>query len=285
MENSEFRIPNSELSPLHCQPMRILALDFDGVLCNSAREVFVVGADTFAIQEPSSPILPKLRRLRDDALCGGSGYLNDPIYERFADLLPLGNRAEDFGVSLKAIETATPLEDQDAYDEFYRDLGPKWLDAYHRRFYECRNALRGKDREAWLHLHLPYPGVGDMLLRHRATTAPAVATAKDTESVELLLEELGMSGVFDSELVLDKETGVNKTHHLRALADRTGVPFENITFVDDKVNHLGAVAELGVRGVLAAWGFNSGREHALAASLGFPVANLGNAEEILFKGE
>lgn len=265
--------------------MHILALDFDGVLCNSAREVFVVGADTFANLEPSSPILDDLLRLRDDALAGGTGYIDDPLHRKFADLLPLGNRAEDFGVSLKAIEIDAPIEDQDSYDDFYRGLGANWLDAYHHRFYQCRNALRAQDREAWLHLHLPYPGFADMLRRQKATTAPAVATAKDSQSVELLLEELGMAGIFDSNLVLDKETGVHKTHHLRALADRTGVPFENITFVDDKVNHLVAVATLGVRGVLAAWGFNSPREHALAESLGFPVASLGDAEKILYRGD
>ncbi len=265
--------------------MRILALDFDGVLCDSSREVFVVGVDTFAAQEPNSAILDGLRPLRDDALAGGTDHRADPLYQRFLDLLPLGNRAEDFGVSLKAIESDAAIEDQGTYDDFYRSLGPDWLDAYHRRFYETRRGLRSADRAAWLHLHLPYPGVGAMLRRHKPTTTPAVATAKDSRSVELLLEELGLGGVFDSQLVLDKETGVNKTHHLRALVERTSVPYENITFVDDKVNHLVTVAELGVRAVLAGWGFNSAREHALAASLGFPVATLDNAETILFKGE
>ncbi len=265
--------------------MPVLALDFDGVLCDSSREVFVVGADTFAFLEPDSPILGRIRSPRADALSGGSLYHDDPLYRKFLTLLPLGNRAEDFGVSLKAIESDVAIDDQGAYDDFYSGVDPEWLEAYHRRFYETRRGLRSADREAWLRLHLPYPGIGTMLRRHKGRTAPAVATAKDARSVEMLLAELGLAGIFDSELVLDKETGVHKTHHLRALAERTGVRFADITFVDDKVNHLVAVSELGVRGVLAAWGFNSPREHALAETLGFPVATLANAEEILFKGE
>ena len=67
--------------------------------------------------------------------------------------------------------------------------------------------------------------------------------------------------------------------------DRTGVEFKYITFVDDKVNHLVRVAELGVRPVLAGWGFNTDREHELAHMLGFEVADLESADEVLFKGE
>ncbi|MEX1311768.1 MAG: hypothetical protein AB1Z65_15185, partial [Candidatus Sulfomarinibacteraceae bacterium] len=90
--------------------------------------------------------------------------------------------------------------------------------------------------------------------------------------------------LFAPELVLDKETGVSKTAHLTALRDRLDVPFESITFVDDKLNHLEAVAPLGVRPVLAGWGFNTPREHDLAAAKGFPVANFADVEQVLYGG-
>jgi phosphoglycolate phosphatase-like HAD superfamily hydrolase len=240
--------------------MHILALDFDGVICDSSREVFVVAVDTYAAVEPQSVLLDQLIPLRDRAAAGGSEHLGTEIYGRFRDLLPLGNRAEDFGVSLRAIEGDAAIHDQEAYDAFYRGIGQPWLDRYHRHFYECRG-------------------------RHKDRTLPAVATAKDARSVRLLLEELGFDDVFDAELILDKETGVEKTHHLRVLHERTESEFEDITFVDDKVNHLVRVAELGVRPVLAGWGFNTEREHELTHQLGFEVADLESADEVLFKGE
>jgi phosphoglycolate phosphatase-like HAD superfamily hydrolase len=265
--------------------MHVLALDFDGVLCDSSREVFVVAADTFAALAPDSALLGQLMPLRDHAAAGGYEHLNTQIYKGFRDLLPLGNRAEDFGVSLRAVESGAAIGDQEAYDAFYREIGQPWLDHYHRRFYECRGALRERDVDGWLRLHLPFPGVAEMLLRHKDRTLPAVATAKDASSVRLLLVELGFENVFDAELILDKETGVEKTHHLRVLHERTGAQFSDITFVDDKVNHLVNVAGLGVRPVLAGWGFNSDREHELALELGFEVASLETADEVLFKGE
>jgi phosphoglycolate phosphatase-like HAD superfamily hydrolase len=276
---------NSPFDAIHFRVMHVLALDFDGVICDSSREVFVVAVDTYADLEPGSGLLEQLEPLREDAVAGGGEYRNAPIYQRFRDLLPLGNRAEDFGVSLRAIDEGAAIGDQAAYDSFYRQLGHAWLDSFHSRFYECRGSLRETDPEGWLRLHLPYPGLAEALRRHRDRTRPAVATAKDSRSVQVLLEALGFGGVFDPELILDKETGVEKTHHLRALQERTGAEYSDITFVDDKVNHLRRVAELGVRPVLAGWGFNSDREHELARELGYEVASLSTLDEVLFKGE
>jgi phosphoglycolate phosphatase-like HAD superfamily hydrolase len=265
--------------------MHVLALDFDGVLCDSSREVFVVAIDTYALIEPGSDLLDSLIPLRNHALRGGNEFQVHEIARRFHDLLPLGNRAEDFGVSLRAIDDGAAIFDQESYDAFYRGFRREWLDLFHRRFYECRRNLREADVTAWLQLHLPFEGFADTLRRHADRTQLGVATAKDGASVRLLLDELEMGGLFGPELILDKETGVEKTQHLRALRARTGSEFGNITFVDDKVNHLVRVAELGVRPVLAGWGFNSEREHALARGLGFAVADLARAGEILFKGE
>lgn len=265
--------------------MHVLALDFDGVLCDSSREIFVVAIDTYADLEPGSRLLEQLQQLRENAVAGGGDYRYAPVSRQFHELLPLGNRAEDFGVSLRAIDEGIELGHQTAYDAFYRTLGQPWLEAFHRRFYECRAGLREADPEGWLRLHLPYPNLADALRRHRDRTRPAVATAKDSRSVQLLLAEIGLDGVFERELILDKETGIEKTHHLRALHQRTGAEYAEITFVDDKVNHLLRVADLGVRPILAAWGFNSGREHDLARELGYEVAELSTLDEVLFKGE
>ena len=100
--------------------MHVLALDFDGVICDSSREVFVVAVDTFAAIEPESALLDRIMPLRDHAVAGGSDHLSSEIYGRFRDLLPLGNRAEDFGVSLRAIEGASA-------SRFLRPLTPTML--------------------------------------------------------------------------------------------------------------------------------------------------------------
>jgi phosphoglycolate phosphatase-like HAD superfamily hydrolase len=264
--------------------MRVIAFDFDGVLCDSSREVFAVAIDSLAELEPDLPLVAELVPLRDDAIAGGEAFREHPLYRRFYELLPLGNRAEDFGVALKAISEAASIADQKEYDAFYAEIPEIWRTRYHRRFYEERESLRNAHLEGWLAMHLAYPEVPAAIERHRDSFLPAVATAKDARSVRLLFSKLGLDAVFDDRLILDKEAGVDKTAHLRELQRRTGEPFHHITFIDDKLNHLEKVANLGVSGVLAGWGFNTDRERALALRRGFEVAQL-DTIDTLFKGE
>ena len=60
------------------------------------------------------------------------------------------------------------------------------------------------------------------------------------------------------------------------------MPFSEIVFVDDKVNHLDDVASLGVSCVLAAWGYNGARERALARDAGHQVLTIEGLEDALF---
>jgi hypothetical protein len=55
-----------------------------------------------------------------------------------------------------------------------------------------------------------------------------------------------------------------------------------MAFLEDKVNHLDAVAPLGVRCALAAWGYNGEREQRHARARGYLVCTLEDVEERLF---
>jgi phosphoglycolate phosphatase-like HAD superfamily hydrolase len=121
------------------------------------------------------------------------------------------------------------------------------------------------------------------ILRRRARDAVlSVATAKDGESVRKLLRAYGIADLFPEGRLLDKETGVSKSEHLKRLQKMVGCGFDSITFVDDKVNHLDDVAPLGVRCALASWGFNGPREVAAARAAGHLVCTLDDVEAQLF---
>ncbi len=258
--------------------MNVLALDFDGVICDSAREIFRVGARAYATFFPDSPLVRTL-----DPAGGGVAVPGGTTFAAFVDLIPLGNRAEDFGVALRAIEAQKSILDQASYDAFYAAIDPAWLREFHVRFYEQRAALRDADLEAWLALHAPFQRFTGCLERLASRLTLAIATAKDGTSVRLLLGRFGIAALFPDELVLDKDTGIHKSDHLQALASRLGVDCTEITFIDDKVNHLQRVARLGVRPVLAGWGYNSERERALARRQGITVATLDDAERVLLE--
>jgi phosphoglycolate phosphatase-like HAD superfamily hydrolase len=258
--------------------MRLLALDFDGVLSDSAPEAFVVSLRTYAALRPASPLA------RDAA--GLAPTLADVhaarLYAPFVALMPLGNRAEDYGVVLAALERGSPVPDQPAYDALRKAEDAQWLRAYHERFYQVRAELSARDPEGWAALMAPYAPLLSVLRRRARDAHLAIATAKDRASVTALLARYGVADLFAPDLVLDKETGVSKVAHLERLHAQTGIGFAEITFVDDKLNHLDSVAALGVRCALAAWGYNGERERRDAAKRGHLVCSLTDVERKLY---
>jgi phosphoglycolate phosphatase-like HAD superfamily hydrolase len=260
--------------------VHVLALDFDGVISDSGPEAFVVALRTYAALRPVSALtLEAPSELRREAIS------ETELYRRFVEGMPLGNRAEDFGVVLAAIEAGHALPDQAAYDTFKTDAearSPRFLEDFHARFYRERDAFAAVDSAAWHALLGPYPEFVELLARRRGDVQLAIATAKDRPAVDRLLAAYEIEHLFPPELVLDKETGVSKRAHLEALHRRTGSAFDAITFVDDKVNHLEDVATLGVRCALAGWGYNGAREKKRALERGYLVCELDDAEAQLF---
>ena len=262
--------------------MRLLALDFDGVISDSAPEAFLVALRTWRALRPDRPLAESFAAARGGAAPTRAALAAQPLYAGFLALMPLGNRAEDYGVILDALAAGASLPDQAAYDAWRDGLSPEWLRAFHKAFYRERSALSDADPAGWTALMGPYPELPAILRRHASEVVLAIATAKDRRSVARLLRSYGMDDLFSGERVLDKETGVQKSDHLVHLHERFGVPWPEITFVDDKVNHLDRAATLGVRCALAAWGYNSERERHHARERGYLVCTLADVEAQLF---
>jgi phosphoglycolate phosphatase-like HAD superfamily hydrolase len=262
--------------------LRLLVLDFDGVISDSAPEAFVVAARTFRELRPASRIAGELARIPAERAPARDEVLAHPLYALFVECLPLGNRAEDYGVLLAALDARSELADQAAYDAWKERLDPEWLRTFHKSFYRLRAALSERDPAGWQLLLRPYPRLPEALRRHAGEVLLAIATAKDRRSVGKLLRSYGIDDLFPEDRVLDKETGVSKADHLAHLRGRFGVAYAEMAFLEDKVSHLDAVAPLGVRCALAAWGYNGEREIRQARARGYLVCALADVERQLF---
>lgn len=259
--------------------MKLLALDFDGVISDSAPEAFVVALQTYAALRDAPDVL----RMHELANAQSPTEIRaDPTYARFVAMMPLGNRAEDYAVEITLLAARADASDQASFDEAFEAEPSEFLAAFHGRFYQTRAALRAADPGRWARLLGPYADFVSLLRRRAGDVDLAIATAKDCTSVRLLLRDYGLDDLFPEERVLDKEAGRSKRAHLEQLHACTGVAYSEIVFVDDKVNHLDDVASMGVSGVLAAWGYNGGREQRLARDNGHRVVGLADFERVLF---
>jgi len=247
--------------------MKVLALDFDGVISDSAAEAFWIALRTYLTFRPQSSLRQSLES------CGAERQriLDLPLYHGFVDLMPLGNRAEDFGVQLAALDAGRELPDQEAYDEFFAAQEESFLADFHRDFYQERWRQCATEPHRWDALASAYLPFLATLRANVDRAELSIATAKDRPSVLRLLGVYQVADLFAEEAIFDKATGRNKEAHLRRIQARFGVPFDQITFIDDKVNHLISVESLGVRCVLAAWGYNGDREREIAKTRDFLV--------------
>ncbi len=264
--------------------MKLLALDFDGVISDSAPEAFVVALRTWCELHPESGFHDRRALLEGPAAPAPEAVRAEPLYADFLAAMPLGNRAEDYAVELSAAGAGVPLPDQAAYDAYKASIPSDDLRSFHKRFYRIRAGLAAEDPVAWHRLIEPYPGILSLLRRRTGDAVLTIATAKDRGSVGKLLAAYGIADLFPEGTVLDKDTGVSKRSHLEHFQRVHGFGFDELTFVDDKVNHLDTVAPLGVRCGLAAWGYNGEREAALARAAGHRVLRLEDLEVQLFDG-
>ncbi len=260
----------------------VLTLDFDGVLCDSLLEAYLLTwnlagrvAPELAHQLGEAPTLDTIHPFR----ASHRGH-----YEAFERIVPLGNRCEDFLVIQQAVRQAVAIGSQAEFDSFKLTVDKQLQDSFHQRFYKLRYELASSHRRQWLALNEAYPGVRQAIPRLAETFRLGVATSKDRETVIALLRSWGLFELFGEGVVLDKRAGASKRAHLGALRRRFGCRFEEMTFIDDKVSHLLECAGLGVRLLLAGWGYNGPGERAQAAEHGIKtlaleeLASLGSAQ-------
>lgn len=250
----------------------MIVFDFDGVIGNSIYDSFLTALNAYieivpqAREELAGPIEPASSVFK---------YIETypEIFQQFEQLIPLGNHAEDYIVIFKAIsegESDKIKSQEDFYSK--RDLIAEELRLeYGRTFYRIRHQMQSKDPASWVTLLPPFSEVVKAIRYLYQQHPLAIATAKDMQSVRLLLEEYDLVQAFPYEYIFDKEAGASKRNHLTQIHKKFEVPFNAIHFIDDKVSHLQSVADLGVHCYLATWGFNKDREHQLARDLGFTL--------------
>jgi phosphoglycolate phosphatase-like HAD superfamily hydrolase len=236
---------------------KILALDFDGVLCNSVHE----------------GLQSAWRVYRD--IWGGAG--DGPPAEAAAAYVRLRPALEigwEFPVMLRAILEGIP--EPALLQEFQTKWRSRILEEHHlsqadlsARFDATRDAWIQTDLTGWLGCQHLYPGIPqrlDALLR--SDTQVFVITTKEWKYAHLILERSGVS--FPADRVWGKERARPKADLLRVLHRERGVDFGDIWFVEDRLKTLRAVArqpDLEAVGLfLATWGYTSPAEQAEAAS-------------------
>lgn len=235
----------------------VLALDFDGVLCDGMGEYFETSRRTYArawpgARVPGEELLPAFRRLRPVIMTGWE--------------MPLLLRALDQGRSESDI-----LGDWATVRDEVVGAGPRsreqLVHLLTRTLDEVRREWIAADRTDWIARNAPYCGLDELRRLAGEPERAVLVTTKEGEFARLILDEWRVR-LAD---IQGKEAGTHKCDNLRALISAYttahGRP-PRLWFVEDRLETLEHVtthpdlAEVGL--YLAAWGYNTPRTRAAA---------------------
>lgn len=235
----------------------VLALDFDGVLCEGTREYFETSRRTYVRTWPDEPpptgaLFAAFRRLR-------------PVIESGWEM-PLLLRAIARGEPEDVIATAWPaVRDQLLGGGALQ--GDALIRSLRATVDDVRREWIAADAAGWLDRHAPYCSVEDLRRVIEGPPRTAVVTTKEGEFARRILDHWGLA-IHD---IAGKESGSHKCDNLRALIAVRGVPGAGpprLWFVEDRLETLRCVtthpdlADVGL--FLAAWGYNTATAREMA---------------------
>ncbi|MEM9925152.1 MAG: HAD hydrolase-like protein [Cyanobacteria bacterium P01_D01_bin.50] len=232
----------------------LLALDFDGVICNGLIEYFQTAWLTYckvwscSNQTQTEELANKFYRLRPVIETGWEmpvlikalleGFEEEQIFQKWTDISHKILRQDDF----TAQEIAYMLDKQ-------RD---EWIE---------------KDLDNWLNLHKFYPGVVERIKSiYNTQTALYIVTTKERRFVKQLLQKANFD--LPQEAIFGKEEKRPKYEILRELKAESNNFAVNLWFIEDRIKTLQKVKEQtdleDVEIFLADWGYNTPRDREVA---------------------
>ena len=241
-------------------PPRILALDFDGVVCDGRPEYFETAWQAYVAAWPP-PALTSSRPAQ--------------IAERFSALRPLIESGWEMPLMVHALLAGIgedAVKDRHAWLKAAPDLmkaAGVSAETLGRSLNKVRDDWFARDPASWVALHRFYRGVPATLAALLGSqTEVVIVTTKAERFTRALLTSA------DARLaeitVFGREPGkpVPKPDILRRLADRAGLGADaaGLWFVEDMLETLEATAEradlAGARLFLADWGYNTPADRA-----------------------
>ena len=248
-------------------PPTILALDFDGVLCDGTIEYFETSWRTYCqIWNPDSQTLPADLRSPSVRV---SEAVRSTAQSRFTDLRPVIEVGWEMPILLRALLLGIPEEKiwQDWAGVAQHLLVTEQLNAADigKLLDNIRDEWIATDLDSWLGLHRFYPGVVERLRELQTSEVqPVIITTKEGRFVCQLLQQQGID--LPSESIIGKESRRAKHLSLQELLATSADNPVSIWFVEDRLKTLQSVQEQpeleAVKLYLADWGYNTPAQRA-----------------------
>jgi len=250
--------------------MKVLALDFDGVIADSQMECLFVGFNSY------------LKFHRDTKLFNGQEITFDKFdelkekyketIEKYKKLRPYVIDAFSFYVILHIIENNIAINDQNQFNNVTIKLMKGFYGNYVKNFYDVRFSLQDKNFEMWLKIEVPFEKIIKGIKELEKKYIITIATNNRERTVVRFLKKYNIK----PRVIADSNMGVDKKMQLEHIKNKLRVNFEDISFVDDQVKHFPKLLKLGVKCYLATWGYNNEEQREETKKIGVVLLTEGN---------
>jgi len=245
------------------QVKKFIALDFDGVICDSKIECYSIAVYLF-------------NEIR--AKCINPSIFIDENFSILKELRPLVYSGEDYFYIVLSIIDNKPITDLNSLNECKKDFDIEDR-VIAKKFYETRSNFREKNLDEWCALNPLFPSIKEKLVSLISRYNIIIVTTKDRSSVEMILKynniEHRKIEIFGRELLTEKNQIL-----CDFINDRN---INYMPFLEDRVETLLDINVTKIGRFLADWGYHNQNQKRIALKNNIAVASLTNFDFLLTK--
>ena len=235
--------------------MKILAVDYDGVISDSALKSLFISHNVYC-QYFGSEVKKNF---------GGELFtfenweemkrqykkeMND--YHRLRSYIELSG---DFFVIIKMMEEQIQIKDQQEFIAYREQLQFDYQ-FFRELFFEEKDKWQKKSFRKWFFLSPVFHEVAKGIQRFlQEGQKVVIATSNRGETIHRAFQPKYLGFNMDIEDIFDKNFGKHKAEHMQAIAKKYGAKLNEIYFIDDQLSYLKGTDDLGVQVFLAGWGY------------------------------
>ena len=239
--------------------MKIIALDFDGVIVNSVNECLLVGY--YAYQKFAEPSI-KLKSIEN---------LSDSELKLLTSYRPFVLSGEDYVFISMALELNHHFKNQSDYDKFKLE-NIEYARQFYKMFQNERSNLLNTNRKLWFKLNEFFIGMESFMRINCSSDNLIIISTKPKIFIIEILKNHNIN--FDEQRIFHASNVDTKKDIIRRFLSDNSIEPNNFFFIDDQISTLKDVKSLAINCFLAEWGYNTKIEAVDAVKNHIPVITI-----------
>ena len=244
--------------------MKILAVDYDGVLSDSALKSLFVSHNAYCRHfgpEVKKNFNGQIFTFENWELMQKKYQKEMAKYKQLRSYIELSS---DFFVILKIIEEQIEINNQAEFIKYRENLDFNYQ-VFHDLFFQEKERWQNKDFSKWFSLSPGFQeavnGVKKLLSDGKKVV---IATSNMGKAIHPAFHPDYLGFYIDLQEIFDKNYGKNKTEHMQAIVRQYQVDLKDIFFIDDQLSYLEETKLMGVNSFLAGWGYCTAEHKKIA---------------------